>query len=274
MIEEYRKKVQEATDFIKAKSSIEPEYGLILGSGLGSMAEEVEEKVVIPYSEIPHFKVSTAPSHVGRLVIGKLAGKNVMVMQGRVHLYEGYEPKEVTFPVRVMKALGVKTLFATCAAGGLNRNFKAGDFMILKDHLNMTNSNPLIGPNDPEIGARFPVMFDAYNTELREKAKEIALNQKIYLHEGVYFGIAGPVFTTRAEARLAIQSGADAVGMSMVHEVIIARHAGLKVIGIANITDMALPDVEGHASEDEIIETANKSGAVFKQLVKSIIAEI
>lgn len=272
MIETYRNQIKEAVEYIKSKTNLNPEYGLILGSGLGDLGNDVENKVVIPYKDIPHFMESTAPGHSGQLIIGTLSGKTVFVMQGRMHLYEGYDPKEITLPIRVMNKMGVKTLITTCAAGGLNRNYKAGEFMLLKDHINFMGANPLTGPNDDEMGTRFPVMFDAYNPELREKAKTAALDNKIYLHEGTYFAISGPVFFSRAELRFAIQAGGDAIGMSMVQEVITAIHGGMKALGIANITDMALPDMEHHSTEQEILDTARKSGPVFKTLIKSILS--
>ena len=274
MIESYRNQINEAVDFIRSKTNIKPDFGMILGSGLGELADEIENKVVIPYKEIPNFSVSTAPSHAGNLILGQLSGKNVMVMQGRVHAYEGYTPKEVTLPVRVMKALGVHTLINTCATGGLNRNFKAGDLMLITDHVNLSGMNPLTGANDPEMGERFPVMFDAYNPKLRELAKSVAMENQIYLQEGVYLGIAGPVFFTRAELRHAIQIGADAIGMSIVQEVIAAIHGGMKVLGIGTITDMALPDTEHHATEKEVLDTAKRTGPVFRKLLKSILSKI
>lgn len=274
MIEDYRKKIAEATDFIKSKVNFVPEYGMILGSGLGSLAEELDNKIIIPYSEIPNFPKSTAPGHSGNLVFGDLSGKKVVAMQGRFHLYEGYTPKEVSLPVRVMKNLGAHTLIATCATGGLNRNFSAGELILFTDQINLTGENPLTGPNDPEVGDRFPVMFDAYNPELRSLAKKIALRSGICLHEGVYLGIAGPVFFTRAELRYALQIGADAIGMSMISEVITAIHSGMKVLGLGTITDMALPDIEHHSTEQEVIEVAQKSSLIFKTLLKEILSEI
>ncbi|MFN8674676.1 MAG: purine-nucleoside phosphorylase [Candidatus Sericytochromatia bacterium] len=274
MLEENRKKVKEAADFIKNKIKTLPDYGVILGSGLGELADEIEEKISIPYNEIPNFKQSTAPSHAGRMVIGKLGGKNVLALQGRFHLYEGYSAQDLAFSIRVMHELGVKNLIVTCAAGGVNRNFSAGSLMLITDHLNMTGANALTGPNDDELGPRFPVMFDSYSPELRKLTKKIALENKIPLSEGVYFGIAGPVFYTRAEIRMVSQLGGDAIGMSVVQEVITAIHCGMKVLGIANITDMALPDVEHHATEQEVIEMAKKTGPIFKQLLKSVIQEM
>jgi len=274
MIEDYRKKIAEATEFIQSKVDFVPEYGMILGSGLGSLAEEIDNKIIIPYSDIPNFPKSTAPGHSGNLVFGDLSGKRVVVMQGRFHLYEGYNPKEVSLPVRVMKCLGVHTLVATCATGGLNRNFNAGELILFTDQINLTGENPLTGPNDSEIGERFPVMFDAYNPGLRNLAKKVALKNGISLHEGVYLGITGPVFFTRAELRYALQIGADAIGMSMISEVITAIHCGMKVIGLGAITDMALPDIEHHATEQEVIAVAQKSSFIFKTLLKEILSEI
>ncbi len=274
MNEDYKNKITEAIEYIKSQTTLNPQYGLILGSGLGELAEEVEEKIVIPYKDIPNFLESTAPSHAGNLVIGKLGGKDVFVMQGRLHLYEGYDSKDITLPIRVMQKMGIKTLIATCASGGLNRNFHAGEFMLIKDHINFMGANPLTGANDNEMGTRFPVMFDCYTPDLREIAKQVAIDEKIYLHEGTYFAIPGPVFFTRAELRFAIQSGGDAVGMSMVQEVITATHAGMKVLGIANITDMALPDVEHHSTEVEILATAKRTGPTFRKLIKSILTRI
>jgi len=269
-----REKIKQSADFINSKCSLSPQIGLILGSGLGELGDEVQDKVIIPYKEIPNFPVSTAPGHAGNLVIGKLGDKNVVVMQGRFHTYEGYSQHQTTFPIRVMKAIGIHTLIVTCATGGLNRNFKAGDLMIILDHINFTGSNPLIGANDPELGPRFPVMFNAYKKDLCNLAHKVALKEGIRLQEGVYFGITGPVFCTPAELRMAIKSGADSIGMSTVPEVIVAVHSGLKVLGIGNITDMALPDAAHHADEQEVLKTAKESGPTFRRLLKAILAEM
>jgi purine-nucleoside phosphorylase len=271
---EMRQKVQEAAAYIKSKISVKPRIAVILGSGLGELADEVENAVAIPYGEIPNFPVSTAPGHAGRLVIGTLAGQPVMLMQGRFHLYEGYSAQLCTLPVRVFREMGVETLVVTCAAGGLNRNFKAGDIMLITDHINLTGTNPLIGPNDAEVGPRFPVMFDAYRPELRQKALKIAMREGIRIQEGVYVGISGPAFTTPAELRQFMLIGADSIGMSTVSEVITAVHCGLKVLGISNITDMAIPDFGHHATEQEVLEVAKATGPVFRRLLKSVIAEI
>lgn len=273
-INELREKIKQAADFIKNKTPVAPQIGLILGSGLGELADEVQDKVVISYKEIPNFPVSTAPGHAGNLVLGKLGNKNVVVMQGRFHTYEGYSQQQTTFPIRVMKAIGVHTLIVTCSTGGLNRNFKAGDLMVITDHINFTGSNPLIGENDPELGPRFPVMFNAYKKDLQDLAHKVAIQEGIRLQEGVYFGITGPVFCTPAELRMAIKSGGDSIGMSTVPEVIVAVYSGLNVLGIGTITDMALPDASHHADEQEVLDTAQQTGPKFRRLLKAILAQM
>lgn len=269
-----RRMIQEAADFIRSKITFQPEIAVILGSGLGALADEVEEAVVLPYGEIPNFPVSTAPGHAGRLVLGTLGGKRVMLMQGRFHYYEGYPMQKIAMPIRIMKALGIETLVVTCATGGLNRNFKAGDIMLINDHINLTGSSPLIGPNDPDMGPRFPVMFDAYQAELRAVAHKVALREGIRIQEGVYGGIAGPAFCTAAELRHMMMIGCDSVGMSTVPEVITAVHCGMKVLGFGVISDMAIPDSGHHATGEEVLEIANATGPVFRHLVKSTIAEL
>ncbi|MBF2054455.1 MAG: purine-nucleoside phosphorylase [Candidatus Sericytochromatia bacterium] len=269
-----QEQIQQIADHIRAQSSIQPEYALILGSGLGVLAEEVDNATVTPYAEIPHFVTSTAPGHAGNLVLGTLAGKSVVMMQGRVHTYEGYTQQEVTLPVAVMQALGAKTLLVTCASGGLNYNFKAGDIMLIRDHINFTGSNPLIGPNDEAVGPRFPVMFDAYTPQLRELAHKVALAQGLRLHEGVYCGITGPVFFTPAELRMLMKWGSDAIGMSTVPEAIVAAHRGMRVLGLALISDIAIPDTGHHASGEEVLRVVKASSATFKQLVHGILEQI
>lgn len=259
---------------IRARSSVKPEFAMILGSGLGVLAEEVENATVIPYSEIPGFPTSTAPGHAGNLVIGTLCGKAVVMMQGRFHTYEGYTQQQVAMPVAVMKELGAETLIVTCATGGLNYNFKAGDLMVIRDHINFTGSNPLVGPNDEVDGPRFPVMFDAYTPELRELAHSVALEQGLRLHEGVYTAITGPVFFTPAELRMLMQWGSDTIGMSTVPEVIVAVHRGMKVLGLALVSDMAIPDGGEHATGDDVLRVVNESSSVFKSLVKGIMEKI
>ena len=271
---EARQKVQEIVDFIRSRTSATPEVAIILGSGLGELADEVSNRVVIPYKDIPHFPISTAPAHAGNLVVGTLAGRTVILQQGRFHSYEGYSAKEITLPVQVFRALGVGTLVVSAATGGLNKHFKAGDLMMITDHLNLTGMNPLIGPNDPEIGARFPVMFDAYSRTLRDKAEAIALREGITLRQGVYAGINGPVFFTPAELRMLITLGADSIGMSTVHETIAAVHGGMQVLGLTAVTDMAIPDSGHHSNEQEILATAAQMGPRFRRLVTAVVASL
>ncbi|GAI17283.1 unnamed protein product, partial [marine sediment metagenome] len=234
----------------------------ILGTGLGRLAEDIEEKEIIPYSEIPNFPVSTVQSHSGNLVLGKLGNKEVVAMQGRFHYYEGYSLKEVTFPVRVMKKLGADTIIISNAAGGMNRFFKRGDLMLITDHINLFGDNPLIGPNDEELGPRFPDMSEAYSQKLIELAKKVALKEKIRLREGVYVGLTGPTLETPAEYRFLISIGADAVGMSTVPEVIVANHMGMKVLGISCITDLAIDGVIVKTSVEEILKAASDAEPV------------
>ncbi len=274
---ELKAKIRESAASVAQKAGKElssPTIGVILGTGLGDLADEVENRVAIPYKEIPHFPISTAPGHKGNLVLGKLSQHNLVLMQGRFHTYEGYSQREVTFAVRVMKELGVRTLIVTNACGGLNRHFNAGEIMIISDHINLTGDNPLIGPHDEELGPRFPVMFHAYDPDLRALAKEVGLKNQIHLREGVYAGIKGPAFFTPAELRHLMLLGADALGMSTVPEVIAARHAGIRVLGLSTITDMAIPDTGHHADEAEIIKTAAATGKVFKELLKQIIVKL
>jgi purine-nucleoside phosphorylase len=272
-MENWMMKINEAVSFIRTKTEIEPAIGLILGSGLGELANEIEEAVTIPYHEIPHFPVSTVEGHAGNLVIGTLCKKKVVTMQGRFHFYEGYSLQEVTFPVKVMKQLGITTLIVTNACGGMNKNFKPGDLMIIMDHLNMTGSNPLIGLNLEELGPRFPDMSRAYSIELREltkkKAKELSLN----IQEGVYAAISGPSYLTPAELIMIRNLGADAIGMSTVPEVIVANHMGLNVLGISCITDMAIGEELEPLTHEQVVEVANKTKPTFKALLKGIIED-
>lgn len=271
---EQRARLAETVRFLKGRASVTPRIAVICGSGLGELAHDVEDAVVIPYSEIPNFPLSTAPGHAGNLVFGRLGGQDVVLMQGRFHGYEGYAPQVTTFPVRVFRAMGAETLVVTCATGGLNPAFKAGDLMLITDHLNLTGTNPLIGVNDPEWGPRFPVMFDAYKAELRGVAHSVAKSLGQTLVEGVYAGIQGPAFFTEAEIRHLMTIGADAIGMSTVHETIAAVHGGMKVLGIGMISDMANPDLGGHATEHEILDTVRKTSARFRELVQAILVAL
>ncbi|NEU30823.1 purine-nucleoside phosphorylase [bacterium LRH843] len=259
---------------IQEKINQVPLVGLILGSGLGVLADEIDDPVAIPYEDIPYFPVSTVAGHAGRLVCGLLEGTYVVVMQGRFHFYEGYGMAEVTFPVRVMKELGIKQLIVTNAAGGVNESFKPGDLMIIKDHINNMNQNPLIGPNDDELGVRFPDMSSAYSKKLGELAKERAEKLDIHLQEGIYVGNTGPCYETPAEVRMIRELGGDAVGMSTVPEVIIARHAGIEVIGISCISNMAAGILPEPLDHKEVIETTERVKSQFLALVKAIIKEL
>ncbi|QQK81901.1 purine-nucleoside phosphorylase [Salicibibacter cibi] len=270
-----RRQIEEATDAIKQQlSGGNADIGLILGSGLGDLADEVESAVRIDYEDIPGFPTSTVEGHTGRLILGELEGKNVVAMQGRFHYYEGYSAQEVTFPVRVMQALGVHTLIVTNACGGMNRNYRPGDFMLITDHLNMTGTNPLIGPNDEELGTRFPDMSQAYSPSLMALAKEIAEEESFTVHEGVYAGISGPSFMTTAELAMLRKLGGDVVGMSTVPEVIVARHAEIEVLGISCVTDMAVADDHGGVSHEEVMETAAKTKPTFVKYVRRILKDM
>lgn len=269
-----RQKIQDAVSYIRQYTDLKPKVGLILGSGLGVLAEKIENPVIIPYQDIPHFPVSTVAGHAGQLVIGLLAGKPVAAMQGRFHFYEGYSLAEVTFPVRVIKELGADILFLTNAAGGVNRSFRAGDLMLIRDHINLMMRNPLRGKNDPELGPRFPDMSAAYSPALREMARKVAGEEGIDLKTGVYCGLTGPTYETPAEVRMLSFLGADAVGMSTVPEAIVAAHAGMQVIGISCITNMAAGILPQKLSHDEVIETTERVKETFKRLVKGILQNI
>ncbi|MFP7297770.1 purine-nucleoside phosphorylase [Neobacillus niacini] len=267
-------KIQNAAGFLKGKYSNTPQVGLILGSGLGVLADEIENPVKIPYNEIPDFPISTVEGHAGQLVFGLLNGVEVVAMQGRFHFYEGYGMDKVTFPVRVMKELGVDMLIVTNAAGGVNESFEAGDLMIITDHINFMGTNPLIGPNDSKLGARFPDMSEAYSKELRAIAKDIAAQINLNVKEGVYFGNPGPVYETPAEVRMVRTLGGDAVGMSTVPEVIVARHSGMKVLGISCISNMAAGILDQPLTHDEVIETTERVKANFLLYIKEIVRSI
>lgn len=264
-------KIQESAKYIGSKINIKPKIGLILGSGLGVLGDEVENPTIIKYNEVPNFPVSTVEGHAGQLVIGKLEGKDVVVMQGRFHFYEGYPMQEVTFPVRVMKALGVDTIIVTNAAGGSNESFTPGDLMIITDHINFGGNNPLIGPNDNRLGVRFPDMSKAYTPELIEIARNTANELGINVKEGVYMFLTGPTYETPAEIKMAQKLGADAVGMSTVPEVIVASHSQLKVLGISCITNMAAGILDQPLNHEEVIETTQKVQKEFLSLVKTTI---
>lgn len=267
-------RIQQTREYMLSKVDQCPTIGLILGSGLGVLAEEIENPIYISYDEIPHFPVSTVAGHKGRMVIGELKGKRVIVMQGRFHYYEGHSIEAVTYPIRVMKAIGVKQIIVTNAAGGINTNFNPGDLMIIQDHINLTSQNPLIGLNEVEFGERFPDMSAAYSKKLIGLALDVAAKEKINVVEGVYVGMLGPSYETPAEIKFLGLVGADAVGMSTVPEVIVARHSGLEVLGISCISNMAAGISEHSLTHDEVIETTEMIKAQFLQLVKGIIVEL
>ncbi|MDQ7822700.1 MAG: purine-nucleoside phosphorylase [Candidatus Eremiobacteraeota bacterium] len=271
-MENLRKRVNESLAFIKSRTGFSPQFGMILGSGLGELADEVEAVAKIPYAEIPHFPVSTVAGHEGILILGTLEGRPVVVQKGRTHFYEGYPMEKVTFSVRLMKALGVHTLVVTNAAGGINPQFRAGELMLIADHINLTGTSPLVGPNDPELGPRFPDLSRAYTPELRELAKEVASKIGIQLREGIFVGLHGPNYETPAELRFMRQIGGDAVGMSTVPEVIVAAHSSLNVLGISCITNVFIPG-KG-ADHEEVLQAAEMVKPVFKSLIRSVLKEI
>ncbi|OGI21265.1 MAG: purine-nucleoside phosphorylase [Candidatus Melainabacteria bacterium RIFOXYA12_FULL_32_12] len=268
--------MQESVNFIKSKLSelnAIPNIGLVLGSGLGDIADEIEG-IKIPYSEIPGFRASTVTGHSGNLVIGKLNTKTVIAMQGRLHFYEGYSISEVIYPVRVMKALGISTLILTNAAGGINKNFNPGDLMIIVDHINLMGNNPLIGKNLNELGPRFVDLTYAYDKELVKLTENTAKDLNTPTQKGVYIAVTGPTYETPAEIRMLRTLGADAVGMSTVPEVIAANHMGLKVLGISCITNMAAGILDQPLNHDEVIETSRKTKQNFTKLIKTVIERI
>lgn len=263
--------IAEAADYIRSRTGPAPRMALVLGSGLGGLADEVEDPVIIPYGDIPHFPASTAPGHAGRLVYGGLGGKQVLVMQGRFHYYEGHPMERIAFPVRTFRALGVERLFLTNAAGGVDIGFVPGDFMVITDHINLTGQNPLIGPNDDALGSRFFDMTKAYDPGLAALAHQAGKELGLGLREGVYAWFTGPSFETPAEIRMARVLGANAVGMSTVPEVIAAVHCGLKVLGISCITNLAAGILDQPISGDEVLEISARRRPEFSALVRRIV---
>jgi len=266
--------LNQAKEFLQDQLKIKPTVGLILGSGLGVLADQISQPVRIPYQEIPGFPRSTVAGHAGQLVAGELNGVVVVAMQGRFHYYEGYRLDSVTFPVRVMKAIGIEKLFVTNAAGGLNEAFKPGDLMLITDHINNTGQNPLIGPNDDQQGVRFPDMSTAYTPDLQKLARQVATELSIDLKEGVYVWNTGPTYETPAEVRMLQAFGGDAVGMSTVPEVIVARHVGLDVLGLSCISNMAAGILDEVLSHEEVIETTESVRETFIALVKEILTRL
>ena len=266
--------IQAAASYLRQNLPEPPELALVLGSGLGGLADQIQNPVLIPYCDVPGFPLSTAPGHAGRFVAGQLAGRRVLCMQGRFHYYEGHEMSTIALPVRVLKALGCRALILTNAAGGVNWDFEVGDFMLITDHINFMGANPLRGANDDAVGPRFCDMTHVYTPELQDKARAVAARQGVVLREGVYLGYMGPSFETPAEIRAFRILGADAVGMSTVPEAIAASHCGLPVLGMSLITNMAAGMAGKRLDGDEVIEIANARGPVFQKLITGIVAEI
>jgi purine-nucleoside phosphorylase len=266
--------ISEAVTYIRSKYEPKPKIGIVLGSGLGNFSQEMQIEATIPYQEIPHFPVSTVEGHRGKLLLGKIRGKTVIAMAGRFHFYEGYTAADVVFPIRVMKFLGVDTLLLSNAAGGVNPGFRVGDLMMIHDHISFATANPLIGVNVPDLGPRFPDMSQPYSKTLIDKALAIARKQGLDLRQGVYFGVTGPTFETRAEYKMIHLLGADAVGMSTVQEVIAACHMHMPVFAVSVITDMGIRDEENIITHQEVLEAAKaaepKLTALFMELIENL----
>lgn len=267
----WAERAQEAAAVVRRLADRRPDIALILGSGLGGLVGAVEADAAIPYGEIPHFPRPVVEGHAGRLVIGQLDGRPVAVMRGRAHFYEGYPMAQVAFPVRVLHALGARTLIVTNAAGGLNPDFRAGDLMVITDHINFMGTNPLVGPNEETLGTRFPDMSAAYDPELITLAQGAAVSSGVALRKGIYIGVVGPSYETPAELRMMRRWGADAVGMSTVHEVITARHCGMRVLGISAIADMATGETGAAVTHEEVIATMRRIEPLFVDLVRRIV---
>jgi purine-nucleoside phosphorylase len=267
-------KIKETVDYINSKTQLKPQVGIILGTGLGGLVKEIDIVDVLPYETIPNFPVSTVEGHSGKLIFGKLGGKNVVAMQGRFHYYEGYDMKQVTFPVRVMKFLGIEKLFVSNASGGVNPDFEIGDLMILNDHINLFPTNPLIGTNIKELGPRFPDMSDAYDKGLIDKAKAIASQHGIRTVEGAYAGVSGPCLETPAEYKYIYNVGADAVGMSTVPEVIVARHMAIPCFAISIITDLGVPGKIVKVTHEDVQNVAEKAEPKMTLIMKELISSI
>ena len=267
-------KILETVEYLKKKFNDSPGVGIILGTGLGGLAKEIKDVIKIPYPEIPNFPVSTVKGHKGQLIFGKLGNKKVVALQGRFHYYEGYTMQEVTFPVRVFKFLGIKTLIVSNAAGGVNPDFEVGDIMIIKDHINLMGNNPLLGPNDDRLGPRFPDMSDAYSPDIIQKVKNIAAGNNISLKEGVYAGVTGPTFETPAEYKYIRFTGADAVGMSTVPEVIVARHMSLPVFAVSIISDLGVEGKIVKITHEEVIRAAAATEPKMTLIIKKLLDEI
>jgi len=267
-------KITETTNYLKQYNTNNAKIGVVLGSGLGDFVGEIETHHAVPYSEIPHFPLSTVQGHSGKLIFGSIAGKAIIAMAGRFHFYEGYGAEDVVFPIRVLKFLGIETLFLSNAAGGVNTSFKVGDLMIIKDHISFATKNPLIGKNDDRLGARFPDMSEPYNKQLIKKAKEIAQQKNIDLKEGVYFCATGPTFETHAEYKMVHILGGDAVGMSTVQEVIVARHMKMNVFAMSVITDIGIREEDNVITHEEVLQAAKQAEPKFSTIFRELIASL
>ncbi|MBU0519741.1 purine-nucleoside phosphorylase [bacterium] len=269
-----RQQLAETLPYIRKHTDAAPQIGIILGTGLGGLAKEIDVQTSLDYNEIPHFPVSTVETHAGKLLFGQLGGKSIVAMQGRFHFYEGYSMKQITYPVRVMKALGVETLLISNACGGMNPFYRPGELMIMDDHINLIGDNPLIGVNDDDLGPRFPDMSEPYNRELISLAEQIALEKGIKTQRGVYVAVAGPNLETRAEYRFLRAIGADVVGMSTIPECVAANHAGMRVLGISVITDECYPDALKPAKIEDIIATAGKAEPNLTYIMKTVVERL
>ena len=270
----FLEKIEETKEYILTRTKVTPKIGILLGTGLGGLVNRINIKASIPYEDIPNFPRPTVKGHIGNLIIGSLAEREVIVMQGRFHYYEGYSMQQVTFPIRVMNALGVGVLIISNAAGGLNPQFSPGDIMIITDHINLTGDNPLIGPNIDTLGPRFPDMSQPYTKNMVSLTEKVASDEKIHLQKGVYVGLMGPSLETAAETRFLRMIGADAVGMSTVPEVIVAVHSGMKVLGLSVISNLNLPDNLKPHSLEEIIAVANNAAPRLVKLIERVVQEV
>ncbi len=273
-VQEFRDKRTEALAYLEKETDIKPEFFIILGTGLGRLAEEIDVTKAISYDDIPHFPVSTVESHHGRLLFGTLSGKKVVAMQGRFHYYEGYTMQQIVFPVRVAHAMGARTLLVSNACGGMNPLYRRGDIMCITDHINLLGDNPLIGPNDEELGVRFPDMSEPYSADLIALAENVALENNIRMHQGVYASVPGPTLETRAEYRFLRLIGADVVGMSTIPEVIAAVHMSMKVLGISVITDECFPDALEPVKMEDILAAADLAEPKMTQVMKGVLKEL
>lgn len=274
-----REDFQRAAERVASRTSMRPTIGLVLGSGLGKLVDTLQDRVVVPYDDIPGWPKSTVEGHQGNLVIGELCGQIVAAQQGRAHFYEGYSMQEVTFPIRVMKELGIHTVMLTNAAGGINKSYEVGDLMLLEDHINlpgMTGANPLMGPNDEQLGIRFVGMSQTYDRPLRQRALDVAREHNIPLHSGVYVGLSGPFFETPAEIRMIRAIGGDAVGMSTVNEVLVARHAGMRVMACSGITNCAIDEVdtELETNHEEVLEAGEIISPRLTTILKGVLSNL